>query len=35
MNISIITDAWHPQINGVVHTLNKTKDLLKKKEAQS
>ena len=31
MNISIITDAWHPQINGVVHTLNKTKDLLEKR----
>ena len=31
MNVSIITDAWHPQINGVVHTLNKTKDLLEKR----
>jgi hypothetical protein len=21
MKILIVTDAWHPQVNGVVHTL--------------
>ncbi len=24
MNITIVTDAWHPQVNGVVHTLTHT-----------
>ena len=30
MKIVIISDAWHPQVNGVVHTLSKTKELLEK-----
>lgn len=29
MRISIVTDAWHPQVNGVVRTLSKVTDLLK------
>ncbi len=28
MRIAIITDAWHPQVNGVVRTLKKTISLL-------
>ena len=31
MKIVIISDAWHPQVNGVVNTLSKTKELLEKK----
>jgi glycosyltransferase involved in cell wall biosynthesis len=30
MRIAIATDAWHPQINGVVTTLSRTKDELEK-----
>ena len=29
MKICIVTDAWHPQINGVVTTLNRTADMLR------
>ncbi len=29
MRLAIVTDAWFPQINGVVRTLDKTIDLLK------
>jgi diacylglycerol kinase/glycosyltransferase involved in cell wall biosynthesis len=29
MKVAIVTDAWHPQINGVVRTLEKTRDGLK------
>ena len=29
MRISIVTDAWRPQVNGVVRTLSKVTDLLK------
>lgn len=29
MNIAIITDAWHPQVNGVVRTLNAVMDELR------
>ena len=30
MKILIVTDAWHPQVNGVVTTLsNVTKELIK------
>ena len=28
MKILIVTDAWYPQINGVVRTLTKTRDHL-------
>lgn len=28
MRICIVTDAWHPQTNGVVRTLNTTRELL-------
>src|SRR4030067_1098852 len=28
MNIVIVTDAWYPQINGVVRTLARTRDEL-------
>ncbi len=28
MRISIVTDAWHPQVNGVVRTLSKVADLI-------
>jgi glycosyltransferase involved in cell wall biosynthesis len=28
MRIAIVTDAWYPQVNGVVRTLNKTISLL-------
>ncbi|CAM3123951.1 Glycosyltransferase subfamily 4-like N-terminal domain-containing protein [Sphingomonas antarctica] len=28
MNITIVTDAWAPQVNGVVRTLEATRDLL-------
>lgn len=28
MRIAIVTDAWHPQVNGVVRTLNQTADCL-------
>ena len=28
MNIVIVSDAWYPQINGVVHTLARTRDEL-------
>jgi glycosyltransferase involved in cell wall biosynthesis len=31
MRISIVTDAWRPQINGVVRTLGKVTDILKKR----
>ena len=31
MRIAIITDAWHPQINGVVRTLTRTIDWLREK----
>lgn len=30
MRIAIVTDAWYPQVNGVVRTLNKTISILKK-----
>jgi glycosyltransferase involved in cell wall biosynthesis len=30
MKIAIVTDAWHPQINGVVRTLGKTGEHLQK-----
>lgn len=30
MRIALVTDAWHPQINGVVRTLEKTIDWLRK-----
>src|SRR4030067_945505 len=30
MNIVIVTDAWYPQINGVVRTLARTRDELLK-----
>jgi glycosyltransferase involved in cell wall biosynthesis len=29
MRIAIVTDAWYPQVNGVVRTLNKTISLLR------
>lgn len=32
MRIAIITDAWHPQTNGVVTTLTKTGECLRKME---
>ena len=28
MRIAIVTDAWTPQVNGVVQTLSKTRDEL-------
>lgn len=28
MRIAIVTDAWHPQINGVVRTLSRVKEML-------
>jgi hypothetical protein len=28
MRIAIVTDAWKPQVNGVVQTLSKTRDEL-------
>ena len=28
MKIVIVTDAWEPQVNGVVRTLSKTRDNL-------
>ncbi|MCG7958783.1 MAG: glycosyltransferase family 1 protein, partial [Candidatus Thiodiazotropha taylori] len=28
MRIAILTDAWYPQVNGVVRTLNKTITIL-------
>ena len=28
MKICIASDAWHPQVNGVVHTLSRTKEYL-------
>ena len=31
MKISIISDAWMPQVNGVVHTLSHTKRILEKR----
>lgn len=31
MKILIITDAWHPQVNGVVRTLQQTTDALREK----
>lgn len=31
MRISIVTDAWRPQINGVVRTLGKVTDILKQR----
>ncbi len=30
MNILIVTDAWHPQVNGVVRTLSTVRDELQK-----
>lgn len=30
MNILIVTDAWHPQVNGVVRTIDTTKSELEK-----
>lgn len=32
MNLAIATDAWFPQVNGVVRSLSKTVDLLRKRE---
>ncbi|MEZ5934486.1 MAG: glycosyltransferase family 1 protein [Alphaproteobacteria bacterium] len=34
MRISIVTDAWHPQVNGVVRTLARITDILKKRGHQ-
>jgi len=31
MRLAICTDAWHPQVNGVVRTLSTTVDLLMKR----
>ncbi|NJM91645.1 MAG: glycosyltransferase family 1 protein, partial [Rhodospirillaceae bacterium] len=31
MRISIVTDAWRPQVNGVVRTLAKVADLLQQR----
>jgi glycosyltransferase involved in cell wall biosynthesis len=31
MHIAIVTDAWHPQVNGVVRTLSTTVEVLKKR----
>ena len=31
MRIAILTDAWFPQVNGVVRTLNKTIEILQRK----
>jgi glycosyltransferase involved in cell wall biosynthesis len=28
MKVAIVTDAWHPQVNGVVTTLSRTRDCL-------
>jgi hypothetical protein len=28
MRIALVTDAWHPQVNGVVRTLATTRDCL-------
>lgn len=28
MNILFVTDAWAPQVNGVVRTLERTRDVL-------
>lgn len=28
LSIAIVTDAWHPQVNGVVRTLNRTREEL-------
>jgi glycosyltransferase involved in cell wall biosynthesis len=30
MKLALVTDAWHPQVNGVVTTLNRTRDCLEK-----
>ncbi|MGA0073439.1 MAG: glycosyltransferase family 1 protein, partial [Steroidobacteraceae bacterium] len=29
MRIAIVTDAWHPQVNGVVRTLATTAECLR------
>jgi hypothetical protein len=34
MRISIVTDAWHPQVNGVVRTLGRITEILKKRGHQ-
>ena len=31
MRISIVTDAWHPQVNGVVRTLARVTDILRQR----
>jgi glycosyltransferase involved in cell wall biosynthesis len=31
MRILIVSDAWHPQVNGVVRTLTKTREVLEKR----
>ena len=31
MKILIVTDAWYPQVNGVVHTLDNTATILREK----
>ena len=31
MKIAIATDAWHPQVNGVVRSLETTVDRLKRR----
>ena len=30
MKLAIVTDAWHPQVNGVVTTLSRTRDALER-----
>jgi len=30
VNLAIVTDAWHPQVNGVVTTLSRTRDELER-----
>lgn len=32
MRILIVSDAWHPQVNGVVRTLTKTREVLEKRD---
>ena len=34
MKVMIVTDAWEPQVNGVVRTLKKTKEMLQKEGYQ-
>ncbi len=31
MRIALVTDAWHPQVNGVVRTLSTTVDHLRRR----